>query len=62
VGAPDDPEDDIPLAGVYIKAFCSGVNDLLKVYKQHLLTIEQEYLNDRSVTITTLQLKLQLYF
>lgn len=57
---PDD--DDCPVVGVYLKAFCSGVNDLLKVYKQHLLTIEQEYLNDRSLTITTLQLKLQLYF
>ncbi len=38
------------------------MNDLLKVYKQHLLTIEQEYLADRSLTISTLLLKLQLYF
>lgn len=50
------------MVGVYVKAFCSGVNDLLKVYKQHLLTIEQEYLSDRALTITTLQLRLSLYF
>lgn len=55
-------EDEDTIVGVYIKAFCSGVNDLLKVYKQHLLTIEQEYLTNRSLTIQTLQLRLQLYF
>lgn len=32
------------------------------MYKQHLLTIEQEYLSDRALTITTLQIKLQLYY
>ena len=26
-------DDDSPVVGVYVKAFCSGVNDLLKVYK-----------------------------
>ena len=50
------------MVGVYVKAFCSGVNDLLRVYKQHLLTLEQEYLSDRALTITTLQIKLQLYY
>jgi len=44
--------------GVYVKAFCSGVEDLLKAYKEHLLTIEHEYLRDRSLTIQSLQLKL----
>jgi hypothetical protein len=39
------------LAGVYIKAFCSGVNEVLTVYKEHLLLIEHEYLKDRSLTI-----------
>ena len=50
------------LVGVYVKAFCSGVEDLLKAYKEHLLAIEHEYLRDRSLTIQSLQLKLQLYF
>lgn len=48
-----DDEDNF-VVGVYVKAFCSGVNDLLKVYKQNLLQIEQEYLKDRSLTITAL--------
>jgi hypothetical protein len=26
-------QDDEPVVGVYLKAFSSGVNDLLKVYK-----------------------------
>ena len=54
-------EEDL-VVGVYVKAFCSGVTDLLKVYKQNLLALEQAYLNERSLTITSLQLKLQLYF
>lgn len=55
-------EDEAVVVGVYLKAFCSGVNDLLRIYKQHLLSLEQEYLQERSLTITTLSLKLQLYF
>ena len=46
--------DEGELAGVYIKAFCSGVNELLMVYKEHLLAIEHEYLKDRSLTISSL--------
>lgn len=37
--------------GVYIKAFCQGVSDIITVYKEHLLAIEHEYLRDRSLTI-----------
>lgn len=55
-------EDPELVVGVYVKAFCSGVTDLLKVYKQNLLALEQAYLNERSLTVTSLQLKLQLYF
>jgi hypothetical protein len=58
----DADEDEAVVVGVYLKAFCSGVNDLLRIYKQHLLSLEQEYLQDRSLTVTTLSLKLQLYF
>ena len=51
-------EEDVPeeeLIGVYVKAFCSGVNEVLSVYKEHLLAIEHEYLKERSLTIPTLQ-------
>ena len=57
----EDEEDQTLFSGVYIKAFCSGVNEILTVYKQHLLAIEHEYLKDRSLTIPSLQLRLSIY-
>lgn len=50
------------LNGVYIKAFCSGVSEMLAVYKEHILVIEREYLKDRSLTVLNLQQKFSLYF
>lgn len=47
--------------GVYIKAFCSGVNEILTVYKQHLLAIEHEFIRDRSLTIAGIHLRLAIY-
>ena len=58
---PEDEEDEEALHGVYIKAFCSGISEILQVYKEHLLAIEAEYLKDRSLTIASLQLRLSLY-
>ena len=43
------------LHGVYVKAFCSGVNEMLTIYKEHILAIEREYLKDRSLTVLSLQ-------
>lgn len=60
-GAGDAEEDEEALHGVYMKAFCSGVSEILQVYKEHLLAIEAEYLKDRSLTIVSLQLRLGLY-
>jgi len=61
-GDPEDGnEDEEALQGVYMKAFCSGVSEILQVYKEHLLAIEAEYLKDRSLTIASLQLRLTLY-
>lgn len=57
----EDEEDEEALHGVYIKAFCSGVSEILQVYKEHLLAIEAEYLKDRSLTIASLHLRLSLY-
>lgn len=54
-------EDEQTLTGVYIKAFCSGVNEFLMVYKQHLLAIEHEFIKDRSLTIASLHLRLAIY-
>ena len=60
-GADDQDAEDEALQGVYLKAFCSGVKEILAVYKQHLLTIEHEYLKDRTLTIASLQTRLSLY-
>ena len=49
------------LNGVYIKAFCSGVSEMLGVYKEHILLVEQEFLRDRSLTVLTMQQKFSLY-
>ena len=56
----DNQEDQ--LHGVYIKAFCSGVNELITVYNEHILAIEREYLKDRSLTVLSLQQKFGIYF
>ena len=62
-GDPEDEnnEDEEALHGVYMKAFCSGISEILQVYKEHLLAIEGEYIKDRSLTIASLQLRLALY-
>ena len=65
-GGPSDQDDEQDaeeeaLQGVYLKAFCSGVKEILQVYKEHLLSIEHEYLKDRTLTIASLQLRLSLY-
>jgi hypothetical protein len=36
----DEDEEQEQLSGVYIKAFCSGVNEMLTVYREHILAIE----------------------
>ena len=59
--ADDEDEDEEALQGVYIKAYCSGVSEILQVYKEHLLSIEREYLKDRSLTIVSIQMRLGLY-
>jgi gamma-tubulin complex component 4 len=50
------------LHGVYVKAFCSGVNEMLTIYKEHILAIEREFLQDRSLTVLSLQQKFGIYF
>ena len=58
LGAGDGSDE---IYGVYIKAFCSGVSEILNVYKEHLLAIEHEYLKERSLTISQMQQKLSIY-
>ena len=62
-GGPDQDDDDEEDAihGVYVEAYCSGVNEILQVYKETLLAIEREYLSDRSLTLIQIKLRLALY-
>jgi hypothetical protein len=54
---------DEEVVGVYVKAFCQGVNsEVALVYKEHLLSIEHEYLQQRALTIPQVQLRLTVYF
>jgi len=50
------------VTGVYVKAFCSGVQEIMTEYKEHILAIEQEYLKDRALTIGCLQQKLGVFY
>ena len=56
-----EQDQEALLNGVYIKAFCSGVSEVLGVYKEHILLVEQEFLRDRSLTVLTMQQKFSLY-
>lgn len=53
--AANQEDSNEEIAGVYIKAFCQGVSEIVNVYKEHLLLIEHEYLRDRSLTIPQVQ-------
>lgn len=47
---------------MFVKALCQGTNDILAVYKEHLLSIEHEYLKERSLTIPHVHQRLAIYF
>ena len=49
-----DGDEEEALHGIYMKAYCSGISEILQVYKHHILQIEEEYLKDRSMTISSL--------
>lgn len=54
-----DEEDPV---AVYVKAFCSGVQEVLQLYQEHLLAIEHESMQDRSLTVQGLHQKLAIYY
>jgi hypothetical protein len=48
--------------GFYVKAFCSGLKEILALYKEHILAIEHEYFVNESLNIAHISHKLQLFF
>ncbi|CAG9336227.1 unnamed protein product [Blepharisma stoltei] len=46
--------DDEESPGLYLKALCRGIKDLLEEYRSKIASIEQEYLKGRTLTIPSL--------
>uniref|UniRef100_A0A3B4A9G3 Gamma-tubulin complex component n=1 Tax=Periophthalmus magnuspinnatus TaxID=409849 RepID=A0A3B4A9G3_9GOBI len=46
------------LHGVYLRAFCTGLDSMLQPYRQALLDLEQEFLGDPHLTISHVNYKL----
>jgi uncharacterized protein YsxB (DUF464 family) len=52
-------QDEEELSGLYLKAMCRGIKDLLEEYRHNIASIEQEYLQERAVTIPSLLEKIK---
>jgi len=48
--------------GVYIRALCYGIGEHLKIYREHILAIEHEYLLERALTIPHIIHRLGIFF
>uniref|UniRef100_A0A665VWZ2 Gamma-tubulin complex component n=1 Tax=Echeneis naucrates TaxID=173247 RepID=A0A665VWZ2_ECHNA len=46
------------LHGIYLRAFCTGLDSMLQPYRQNLLDLEQEFLGDPHLTISHVNYKL----
>ena len=47
-------QDDDELNGLYLKSLCKGVKDLLEEYRYRVSAIEQEYLEEKAISIPCL--------
>lgn len=63
LGLHEDLIEDIePSSTVYVRAFSYGVDELLKLYREHILAIEHEYLLERALTIPHIMYRLGIFF
>ncbi len=60
--AAEDNLEDSEQAGVYIRAVSYGIDELLKLYREHILAIEHEYLAERALTIPHVIDRLSIFF
>ena len=58
----DNDDEEIEVTSVYVKAFWNGVQEVLNLYKEHILAIEHEYFVNDSLNITHLSQKLSLFY
>uniref|UniRef100_A0A3Q0S2N5 Gamma-tubulin complex component n=1 Tax=Amphilophus citrinellus TaxID=61819 RepID=A0A3Q0S2N5_AMPCI len=49
------------LHGIYLRAFCTGLDSMLQPYRQALLDLEQEFLGDPHLTISHVNYKLDQF-
>ncbi|XP_070785515.1 gamma-tubulin complex component 4 [Enoplosus armatus] len=49
------------LHGIYLRAFCTGLDSVLQPYRQALLDLEQEFLGDPHLTISHVNYKLDQF-
>ncbi|XP_061671747.1 gamma-tubulin complex component 4 isoform X2 [Syngnathoides biaculeatus] len=49
------------LHGIYLRAFCTGLDSILQPYRQTLLDLEQEFLTDPHLTISHVNFKLDQF-
>lgn len=47
-------QDDDELNGLYLKSLCKGIKDLLEEYRYRISAIEQEYLEEKAISIPCL--------
>ncbi|XP_057692949.1 gamma-tubulin complex component 4 isoform X2 [Corythoichthys intestinalis] len=49
------------LHGIYLRAFCTGLDSVLQPYRQALLDLEQEFLSDPHLTVSHVNYKLDQF-
>ncbi|XP_037548187.1 gamma-tubulin complex component 4 [Nematolebias whitei] len=49
------------LHGIYLRAFCTGLDSMLQPYRQALLDLEQEFLGDPHLTVSHVNYKLDQF-
>jgi len=55
-------DDSDPSSTIYVRAFSYGVDELLQLYREHILALEHEYLLERALTIPHLIHRLGIFF
>ncbi|XP_060611468.2 gamma-tubulin complex component 4 [Anolis sagrei] len=58
---PAPPPQELPPPGIYLRAFCAGLDAVLQPYRQALLDLELEFLADPHLTIAHLNYSLDQF-
>lgn len=58
----DNDDEEIEITSVYVKSFCVGLQEVLNLYKEHILAIEHEHFINDSLNISHLSQKLALFY